>query len=146
MPVILVKVIDFQIMNRYYNWKLQFLHAFDLCKITIILVLDRNISLPNKILLVSPFWGFPPMTKVTIFFLILSFTSEVSAVLRQWLFKEPWMTESIRIRSMTHAAGQSAIKTAKQNKIWACDSKKNGWKWRAVEGIMLHACILDKLW
>ena len=37
MPVILVKAIDFQIMNRYYSWKLQFLHvnASNLCKITV---------------------------------------------------------------------------------------------------------------
>ena len=73
MPVFLVKVIDFQIMNRYYCWKLQFLHvnASNLCKITITPVLGRNISLPNKILLVLPFGGFPPMTKqVTNYFFI----------------------------------------------------------------------------
>ena len=35
----------------YYSWKLQFLHvsATNLGKITITLVLDRKISLPNKI-------------------------------------------------------------------------------------------------
>ena len=27
MPVFLVKATDFQIMNRFYSWKLQFLHV-----------------------------------------------------------------------------------------------------------------------
>ena len=65
MSVILVKGIDFQIMNRYYSWKLQFLHvnASNLCKITITLVLGGNISLPNKVPLVLPFEGSPLMTK-----------------------------------------------------------------------------------
>ena len=61
MPVILVKAIDFQIVNRYNSWKLQFLgvNASNLQT----LVLGGNISLPNKIPLVLPFEGFPPMTK-----------------------------------------------------------------------------------
>ena len=65
MPVILVKATDFQIMNRYYSWKLQFLHenASNLCKMTIALVLGVKFSLPNKIPLVLPFEGFTPMTK-----------------------------------------------------------------------------------
>ena len=52
-------------MNRYYSWKLWFLHvnASNLCKITPLL--GGNISLPNKIPLVLhvPYEGFPPMTK-----------------------------------------------------------------------------------
>ena len=82
MPVILVKAIDFQIMNRYYSWKLQFSNASNLCKITITHVLGENISLRNKIPLVLPFVGFPPMTEQVKFF-ILSFTPEVSGVLLQ---------------------------------------------------------------
>ena len=64
MPVILVRVIDFQVMNKYYCWKIQFLsvNASNLSKITTH-VLGRNISLPNKIPVVLPFDGFPPMTK-----------------------------------------------------------------------------------
>ena len=64
MSVILVKAIDFQIMNRYYGLKLQFLHAnaSNFCKITTH-VLGGNISLSNKIPLVLPFEGFLPMTK-----------------------------------------------------------------------------------
>ena len=34
MPVILVKAIDFQIMNRCYSWKLQFLHVIYMCNET----------------------------------------------------------------------------------------------------------------
>ena len=65
MPVILVKATDFQIMNRYYSWKLQFLHenASNLCKMTITHVLGIKFSLPNKIPLALPFEGFSPMTK-----------------------------------------------------------------------------------
>ena len=52
-------------MNRYYRWKLPFLHvnASNLRKITIALELGGNISLPNKIPLALPFEGFPPMIK-----------------------------------------------------------------------------------
>ena len=48
------------IMNRYYSWKLQFIHvnASNLYKITVTHVLGGNISLPNKIPLVLPFEGF----------------------------------------------------------------------------------------
>ena len=63
MPFILVKAIDFQIMNRHYSWKLQFLHvnASNLYKVTMTHELAR--SLHNKIPLVLPFKGVPPMTK-----------------------------------------------------------------------------------
>ena len=81
MPVILVKVIDFQIMNRYYSWKMQFLNASNLCKITITQVLGKNISLRNKIPLVLPFVGFPPMTKqVTIFIYIKLYAWSIRGV------------------------------------------------------------------
>ena len=88
MPVNLVKAIDFQIMNRYYIWKLQFV----ICKClqslqnNITHALGGNISLPNKIPLVLPFEGFPPVAKQVneeFFFLILSFTPSASGVLFQ---------------------------------------------------------------
>ena len=92
MPAILVKAIDFQIMNRYYSWKLQFLcvNASNLCKIIKTHVLGGNISLPNKIPLVLPFEGFPPMTKqVTNSFFILCFTPEgVTTVIIQRTLKD----------------------------------------------------------
>ena len=86
MPVILVRVIDFQIMNKYYSWKLLFLcvNASNLCKITITNALGRNISLPNKIPLFLPFEGFLAMTKqVTNSFFYIKFRTGVL------LFKEP---------------------------------------------------------
>ena len=77
-----------------------------------------NISLRNKIPLVLPFEGFPPMTKQVTNYFLLSFTPEVSGVLLQWLFKEPWMTESfhtntchdLHSRAIRHQNGK-----AKQN-------------------------------
>ena len=43
--------------------------------------------------------------------------------------------------------GNLAIKTAKQNEIWACniDVERNHWKWSAVEGILSRACIPSEL-
>ena len=71
-----IKAIDFQIMNRYYSWKLQFLH------VNASNLQGGNISLPNNFPLVLPFEGFPLMTKqVTNSFFILSFTPKVSEVL-----------------------------------------------------------------
>ena len=43
MSVILVKAIDFQVMNRYYSRKLQFLSASNLCKIAVTFVLGGHV-------------------------------------------------------------------------------------------------------
>ena len=94
---------DFQIMNRYYSWRLQFLNSSNLCKITIRHVLGGAVSSSDKIILVLPIVGFPLMTKKWQIPLILRFTPEVSGVLLQLLFKEPWGSELLNmICAMTH--------------------------------------------
>ena len=137
-------------MNRYYSWKLQFLHvnASNLCKITITHVVGENISLPNKIPLVLPFVRFSTDDKTSKkFFFILICTPEVSIkgvttviiqrTLKDWIIQYeyvPWFTATHAPRQIRH---QNAI-NAKQNKVWACNIhvQRNRGKWCAVEGII----------
>ena len=101
-------------MNRYYIWKLQFV----ICKClqslqnNITHALGGNISLPNKIPLVLPFEGFPPMTKqvTNSFFYIklytLSFRGVTTVIIQRtrndWIIQYeyvPWLTHHGNIPS-----------------------------------------------